>query len=148
MLYICYIFIYLIVEKDAIAFFQNITKDELLLSEKEKSSLCVCVCVWLFGGPCDEFLRVGSQGLNPIRNMIIQTSSFLLSVYWSNWTQTQSKAGPLDCIFFLFFPNMYAGARSKARAGFESRSNMKKWCWNPSVISSSCWRSVFIADYI
>lgn len=58
MLYICYIFIYLIVEKDAIAFFQNITKDELLLSEKEKSSLWVCVCVC----GCLEDLVMNSWG--------------------------------------------------------------------------------------
>lgn len=117
-----------IVEKDAIAFIQRYNQGR-------------GVFVW------ESQVFQGGLGLNPVRKQD-NWSSGLAGFCWACTSahRHNQKLNPSDC--FLFVSSTYAGARSKARVGFESRSNVKKRGWNPSVISFSFWRSIFITGYI
>lgn len=128
-------------KEDAIAFIQQYHQGQAIYCLK-KSGLSMCVR--LSGGPCDEFLRVGCRGLNPMRkhNLSSRLAVFCWACIFADQTghRKKSKAGSWR-LYFSFLKHV-------CKSGFESRSNVKKWCWNPSVIYSSCWRSVFITDFI
>lgn len=102
-------------EEDAIAFIQQYHQGQAIYCLK-KSGLSVCVR--LSGGPCDEFLRVGCRGLNPMRkhNLSSRLAVFCWACIFADQTghRKKSKAGSWR-LYFYFLKHVCRGTVKQER---------------------------------